>query len=573
MSIARSLTIIIAGSAALIAASACRDTPSPSPVLRLSLEQPDELVLSGGSNYSFGLSLAPDGRRLVLRASREGVARLWLRDLRGVDWRALPGTEGGVLPFWSPAGDAIAFFAHGKLRVLDVASETVRNLADAAAPAGGTWHANGDIVFAPAANGGLFRRTPDGRLEPLTSLEGAESSHRLPQLVDDHHVIFFVRAQERARQGVWIARLDRPNERRRLVSTDAHALALGDAVAYSSGGALVVQPVEFETLSLAGTPVLAGSAVGHGAEHQLFATSGGGVLIYGLASSGLRELRWVDSGGNPAGMLGEPMDAWEVRVSPAGSRVAVTRVDPQLDTLDIWIYEGEKPVPRRLSPAIDVDGSPAWRRDGSRVAWVNGRRTVTIRDAAAATPELALRKFEHDVRVTDWSSDGQWLIVSAARPGAGSDLVLMRARENGEVRPYAQAAFNETFGSVSPDNRWLAYVSDESGAPEIYVDRFPTPGARARLTVGGGAEPRWSRDGRSVFFQRGSAIHVVEVQPAGASLEAVRTRRLFDAGAELRSFDVSPDGTRLLLNVPAPGSEARPLGVLVNVRSLLPSAP
>ena len=587
MSIARSLVTIIAGLAGVVT-SGCREaTPAQPPVLRLALTQPDELVIGGGIDYSFGLALAPNGRRFVFpaaHATRDSRAGLWLRDLAADSVQPLAGTTAGIFPFWSPDGGALAFFADGKLRMLTLADGSVSDLADAPSGRGGVWEADGQIIFTPRADGPLMRRMPDSTIAPFTSLEPGESSHRLPRLVGDTHVVFFVRAEEPARQGIWIAPRDQPLARKRLVHSDAEALVVDTSLVYASGNALVSQPINLEALSLSGPPQLLGTPVGRGAEHQLFATTGGEVLLFGVPPSLARELRWVDRTGAAAGAVGEPMNAFDVRIAPSGERVAVARVDPQLRTLDIWAYDSARPVPRRLSAAIDADESPAWSPDGSRVAWVSGRRSVSVRDSRGQHSEATIRKFENAVRVSDWSRDGRWIVLSELRPDTGSDIVLLsthHAEKNrpgatmgtADIRAYAQAPFNETYGTVSPDGRWLAYASDESGRMEIYVDAFPTPGRRGRLSVGGGTEPRWMRDGTGLFFRRDAEVHFARITFDGGAPEAVSSERLFDAGADIRSFDIAPDGKRLLLNLPVPDTRAAPLTVLVHVRSLLPSAP
>lgn len=571
MSIARSFFTIIAGLGAVLGA-ACRQTPAPpTPVLRLTLPHPDELVVGGGPDYSFGLALAPDGRRLVLPAASGDRAALWLRDLAADTLRPVASSSGGIFPFWSPDGRALAFFADGKLRAITLADGGVNDLGDAPSARGGAWHAEGEIVFAPRADGPLMRRRTDGRIEPFTELAPGESSHRLPRFVGDEHVVFFVRAAEPARQGIWIARRDQPQARKRLVNADAEGLVLDSSLLYASGEALVAQQIDLEALSLAGASRLLGSPVGRGTEHQLFASIGGEVLLFGVPQSLARELRWVDRAGTTLGVVGEPMSASDVRVSPGGDRVAVARVDPQLRTFDIWAYEDRRPVPRRLSPAIDADESPAWSPDGSHVTWITGQRTVTTRDSRGERGERTIRKFDNPIRLTDWSRDGRWLVLSEARPGSGSDIVLLSAGRvtaailpapgaTADVRVYAQAPFNETHGAVSPDGRWLAYASDESGHMEIYVDAFPVAGPRARVSVGGGTEPRWTRDGTGLFFRRGGELHFAR-------------DRLFDAGVDIRSFDVAADGQRFLLNLPAPAAKPTALTALVYVRSLLPSAP
>jgi eukaryotic-like serine/threonine-protein kinase len=176
------------------------------------------------------------------------------------------------------------------------------------------------------------------------------------------------------------------------------------------------------------------------------------------------------------------------------------------------------------------------------------------------------------VRVTDWSRNG-WFILTETHPDGRGDIVVTRDTPDADVRLYLRSPFNDTHGVVSPGGRWLAYVSDESGQAEVYVDHFPLARARARLTLGGGTEPRWSRDGTRVYFRRGSEVHAVTVTPSGETLAATASERLFDAGADVRAFDVRGDGQRVLVNVAAAGGAPAPLSVLVNLRTLLPSAP
>ena len=567
------LLSIIAGLGLLSSGGCRRELPPPQPAaLRLALAPFDELA-GAKVDYSLGLALAPDGRRVAYPASTDGGRQLWLHDLTAHASGPLPGTAEAALPFWSADASTVAYFSAGKLRAFSFADQRVRDLADAAMPGGGTWDASGDIIFAPDDSGLKWRRA-SGAVEPFTTLESGESSHRYPQLTaDGQHVVFFVRAAESTRHGIWIARIDQPSSRRRLINSDAQGIPIDQALLYSSGGALVAQRVNLESLALDGRPVLVGPAVGQSEQHLLHASVGGNLLIFGTPSSTLRELRWLDRAGAASGTLGEPMEAWDVRIAPRGATVAVARVDPQLDTLDIWAYDAQRPLPRRLSPNIDVDEAPAWSRDAARIAWVSSRRVVTTRDARAARPESSLRKFDNPVRVTDWSRGDEWLIVAETTRERRGDLVLLPADGQGEVRDYARTAFNETHGVVSPDGRWMAYASDESGRPEIYADAFPIPGSRARLSVGGGTEPRWSRDGGELYFRRGSEIHAVRLRTTGATLEATSSGRLFDVGAEIRSFDVSPGGERFLVNVPAADAAPKPLSVVVNVRSLLPTAP
>jgi hypothetical protein len=529
---------------------------------------PAELVGGDGSGYPFGLALSPDGRRLVFSATKDGATHLWQRDLVSDRLEALPGTSNAVLPFWSPDGAVIAFFADGKLRALHSPEHSVADIADAPSAGGGAWHANGDVLFSPGTETALLRRRRDGVVEPFTTLDAAESSHLHPRIVNGgQHVIYFVRSREATRQGIWIVPYDRPTAGRRLINSDAHGLVIDGALLYSSGGALVAQGLDFETLTLVGQSILVGTDVGRGRGHELLAAAAADVLLFGRAASGLRELRWVDRTGAVRGTLGEPMTATDVRVAPAGAAVAVARAEPQLKTLDIWIYDTGRPVPRRLSAAIDSDDGPVWSRDGSRLAWVTGGRTVATGDARGDRAEVKLRTFANPIRVSDWSSDSQWLIVSESRPDTRSDILISPAQGKGEPRAYAQSPFNEAQGVLSADGRWMAYASDESGRFEVYVDAFPTSGRRAKVTVGGGSDPRWHRN--ALYFRRGRAIHAAQLALDGSTPEALSSERLFDAGAEIRSYDVAEDGQRFLLNLAAAGGDPAPLTVIVNVASLL----
>lgn len=293
------------------------------------------------------------------------------------------------------------------------------------------------------------------------------------------------------------------------------------------------------------------------------------------------------------------MQAWQVRISPTAPEVATARVDPQLRTLDVWLYHDRAPVPRRVSPSINVDDTPIWSPDGSRIAWVTARTTLMIRSAAfaeaaaAPTPsgatssavsrslpargqadaDVTVRQFARPVRASDWSADGRAIILTEVQADGRGDIIVTRVRGDNEPVAYLRTPFHESGGVLSPDGRWMAYESDESGTSDVYVDRFPTPGTRARLTLGGGSEPRWSRDGTQIFFRRGHEIHAVTLTRTGDAVTAASSAKLLDAGADIRSFDVTSDGQRFLVNVPASVEENHPLTVLVNVRSLLPSAP
>jgi len=534
----------------------------PPPSLRAAWSPGAEVEPGAGSDYLFGLALASDGRRLVFPAAKAGVVTLWLHDLRTGETRALPGTDQGVAPFWSADGSRIGFFAGGQLKVLDLNAGTVSTLAGAASPRGATWNAAGDIVFAPAANGALMKRAVDGSIAAWTTLNtaGGETAHVWPSFHDGRHVVFLVTASDSSRAGIWIAPIDAPESRRRLIAADAQPIVTGGSLLFLNDQTLMAQPLDRDTLNGRSTPV--GLRVGRGPLGQVFATASRDVLIYGAPGTNLRELRWVSPNGDTVGRASEPVDAWDLRIAPDGRRVAITEVDPQLRTLDVFIREGSQPVATRLSLSTDSDESGVWSPDGLRIAWAGRRRHVMIRGAGAVLPEQTIASFDPPVQVWDWSRDGRSLLIGRTHADTRDDLWIQPPTEGAVAQPYVTTAFNQTFAAFSPDGRWVAYASDESGKFDVYIDSFPKPGARIRVTTAGGTEPRWSRDGTEVYFRRGSEIHAAALTRSGNALEVGAINRLFDAGAAVRSYDVSPDGRRFLINLPASSSTLAPITIV-----------
>jgi hypothetical protein len=564
--------------------------PPPQP-LRSSWIPPGGLD-AGAGDYSFGLSLAPDGRHLVYPAAKAGVVTLWLQDLRTGETRALPGTDGAVAPFWSIDGLRIGFFANEKIRAVDLTQGQTSDLGDAPAGRGAAWNAGGDLVFAPSATGGLSRRDPAGAVSAFTTLDTAsgETAHTWPAfLPDGRHVIFLVSTTQPSRAGIWIAPLDDPSSRKRLLAADAQAIVASaqdpgpktrdprpitqdpgprtqdPLIVYLRDLVLMAQPLDPASLEPAGRAEVVGVNAGRGPLGQIFATASADVLIHGAPGTTLRELRWLTRDGQPAGSTSEPIDAWDLRIAPDGRRFTVTEVDRQLRTLDVFVRTIGQPAPARLSLSTDIDESGVWSPDGLRVAWAGQRRKVMVRGAGAVLPEQTIATLDTPVQVWDWSRDARSLLIGRRQNDTGDDLWIQPPLEGAPAEPYVTLPFDQAFGAFAPDGRAVAYASNESGQFDIYLDAFPKPGARIRVTTAGGIEPRWSADGRELYFRRGSAIHAVTFVRSPAR-EIAATTQLFDLGKTIRAFDVSRDG-RFLVNVPAEGNSSSPATLVHHWRS------
>ncbi len=528
----------------------------PAQPLRSTWIAPGDQVPGAGAEYSFGLALAPNGRELVYPAAKAGVVTLWLQDLRNGEARTLPGTDGAAMPFWSPDGSRIGFFAGGKIRAFDSASGTVTDLADASPGRGAAWNRAGDLVFAPSAAGALMKRDWSGSLGPLTTIDTAtgETAHSWPSFLSDgRHVIFLVTASQPSRAGIWLASIDGSTPPKRLVAADSQALIVDRLLLYLGDLTLLAQPLHPDTLEPSGRPAIVGVPAGRGPIGQLFATASSDVLIYGGPGSSFRELRWLRRDGTPDGSPGEPIDAWDLRIAPDGRRIVVTELDRQLRTLDVFIRTGSRPAPTRLSLSTDIDESGVWSPDGLRIAWAGQRRKVMLRGAGAVLPDQTIAEFDTPVQVWDWSRDARSLLIGRKHSSTGDDLWIQPPVEGSAAQPYVTAPFDQTYGAFAPGGRSVAYASNESGQFDIYVDTYPKPGARVRVTTAGGTEPRWSNDGRELFFRRGSALHAVRFN----TREIESITQLFDLGQTIRAYDVSGDG-RFLVNLPAASQPASP---------------
>ncbi len=544
-------------------------------------------VVTPPTTDPISMAISPDGRQLVFVASSEGKSQLWLRPIESVTAHPLRGTEGASSPFWSPDSRSIGFFAEGKLKRIDIAGGQVQTVTNAALARGGTWNGDGVILFSPASSGPIYRVSATGG-EPveMTRLDPQHFGHRFPQfLPDGRHFVFYALGSPET-QGVYVASLDTLTARRLLYANTAVVVAPGHLL-FVSEGTLVAQRFDLGKRELSGDPFPVTDQValdeslrfGVGA----FSASTTGVLAYRTSAAENRQLMWFDRAGRPLARTGaaESPSTANPELSPDGRRVAMNR--DVSGNPDIWLLETARGVLSRFTVDADVDNCPVWSPDGSRLVFESHRKGVPglyQKLASGVGPEEPLLSSSEHPSPTDWSRDGRFILYRTLNPKTRYDLwVLPVSPQAGDRKPFAfvNTSFEEREGQFSPDGRWVAYQSNESGRFEVYVQPFPGPGGKWQVSTEGGAQPRWRGDGRELFYIRlDGKLMAVPVTPAaaGQAFEAGSPVALFETrivgGAILavgplkHQYAVAPDGQRFLINITTEEAVTSPITLILH---------
>jgi serine/threonine protein kinase len=572
---------------ALIFRASTPATPGNVPTYRASILLPDSVGLSRFPAGRFALS--PDGRRIAFTGTDASQrSQIWVRALDTTIAQPLAGTEGAAFPFWSPDSRFIAFMAQGKLKKVAATGGPVTTLCDAASNSSGTWNRDDVILFTPAGASPLYRVSAlGGTPTAATTLDTAsgESQHWFPFfLPDGRHFLYFSLGTKTGGaidpRAVYVGSLDPNESSKQLVQGGSNAQYADGHLLFMQGRTLMAQPFDTARLELTGQAIPVAEQVqipgaGDTGTAGAFSVADSGTIAYQTGLDSVRsQLGWFDRRGTQTSLLGDQADYSEVGISPDGQRAVVSVLDPARGTRDLWLYDVARGLRTRFTADAADEIAPTWSVNPARILFASGRKggfdvyqKVPGGSTEGTVLEETLGEFPQST-----SPDGRFLLyVFGSGTLRRSDLWVMPLTGGGKPFAFMESPFSETQGQFSPDGRWIAYSSNESGQLEIYVAAFPGPGVPWRVSPAGGAWPRWRSDGTEIFFidaentlnsaqvrSRGSDFVVGTVQP----LFPVRLRP--QVRQDAFPYDVSQDGQRFLVNLFVEETTSTAITLMVN---------
>ena len=531
----------------------------------------------GNSIALASVALAPNGQQILFVADSDGQPHVWLRPINSVSARPLPGTGGGAFPFWSPDARSIAFVADGLLKRLDLDGGLVRSLARTTVPVGGTWGPEG-ILFARNPASPIVRlSSTDGSTVEVTRLDAGQVGHSFPHwLPDGRHFLFYAAGAAESR-GVYVGQLDDVSSRR-LVNADGGG-------AYSNGHLLFIrqanvfaQPFDVDRLELKGSPFQVAEGVfgREGGQFLTLSAAGGAFAFRAGRARFERQFAWFDRSGRQIATVGERLgDPDGVSWSP--DRNQLVFFERRGMNSQLWMLDVRRGIVSRFTDDRDEDIFPLWTRDGSRIVYTavrNGQMSVNQIAIGGGRPEELMSVQNDETFASDTSPDGRYIVYQRMNAKTGWDLWAMPREANAKPVPIVQTNADERGARLSPDGRWIAYVSNDSGVSEIYVQPFPGPGRRVQVSTKGGDEPQWRADGVELFYlavdgklMATPITHAVDHQ----SLDIGVPVPLFSAQVGLivrpilaGDYMASSDGQRFLVNRLLRDAGGTPVRVVVN---------
>ncbi|HEY6050449.1 MAG TPA: protein kinase, partial [Thermoanaerobaculia bacterium] len=524
------------------------------------------------------MAISPDGRRLAYVGSSQGRRQIWLRDLDVVSARQLEGTEGGSSPFWSPDSRSLGFFADRKLKRLAISGGAPQTITDAANGGNACWGPDDTILFIDNIGREGILRVPagGGPVVGVTRFDKKRGDfwHAWPSfLPDGHH--FLYSAWFGGRGSIRLGSLEQGDLGELLPIASRALFASEGYLLYVSEGALLARPFDPKGLRFSGNPLTVAGRVPYfaitgGAD---FAVSQTGALAF-VEGEPQGRMAWFDRGGREVGTVGESRNLETPSISPAGRQVAVGVADNKAGSSHLWIENFDGQPPLRFTYSAGAEFAPVWSPDGRQIVFAHdpGNGSVRLRlkklgDTGDGDDLLAPTNFQIP---HDWSSDGRFIVYTDDDPKTHNDIWILPMDGDRKPNPFLKTSFEESDARMSPDERFIAYVSDESGRSEVYVATFPTGAGRRRVSVQGGSQPRWRRDGRELFFLAADArlmavpVRAGEPMDLGAPVPLFRSPTTASNRSELaiwNDYDVSPDGQRFLIRLDLISRDTMPVTV------------
>jgi serine/threonine protein kinase/Tol biopolymer transport system component len=546
----------------------------PRPVSRTVITLPPGQRLAGLDQPAVALS--PDGTHLAYVAGQGGIQQqIYLRAMDSLEARPIPGTEGATGPFFSPDGQWLGFFTGTNLKKIPLSGGAAQTLGDATLAHGESWSSQGTIAFSPGTASFLEQVSEaGGPLQPLTRLEPGEVSHRWPEFLPGGKAFLFAASTSSfnwtSNSQVVVQTLG-TGERRNLVQGATHpCYASSGHLVYAQAGSLMAVPFDAQRLTVVGAAVPVVENVSHaptsGAAQYSISTNGSLVYVPGGVQADQRKMVWVSRNGVEQRAAAPERAYLFPRISPDGQRIAVGITEHETQ---IWLYDLSREALTRFTFEGNVNLNATWTADGKRIAFQSSKEgppNIYWQRADGSGGLERLTTSEYARVPMSWSPDGQLLAFMEVNPSTQRDLWVLRMSDRKE-QPFLKTRFDESVPRFSPDGRWLAYVSNESGRYEIYVQPFPGPGGKWQISTEGGTEPAWNRNGRELFFRSDDKMMAVDIvtQP---SFSAGKPRMLFQGPYERSpatspNYDVSPDGQRFLMLKPVDAGESAPAQINV----------
>jgi Tol biopolymer transport system component len=580
-----SATAVVLAAALVAGLANLRPAPSEIGTVRVPFSVPHPLILADAATGGH-FSISPDGRRLAFIALRsDGTRQLWIRPLDALTAAPLAETEGAAHPFWSPDGQFVAFFAQRKLKTIPAGGGPIKILADAVLPRGGTWNAEGEILFAASAGEQLYRvPSAGGPVTPVTLSQPNRESHWPDFLPDGRHFLFHGRRQQ---AGIYLGSLDSPDTQ--LLATGyiaaeyappGYLLLLTGGTQSETSGTLVAQRFDPTSRRLTGATVPLAESVATWPQlvRGVFSSSDTGIVLYGTSRHQVTQLVWLDRDGRQVGTVTTPGRYERAALSPDEKTVAVEVIDPHLETPDIWIVETSRGVISRFTSESGAERMPIWSPDGTRILFSSprdGNPPRLFEKLASGGVERPFFGSDLILQPTDWSRDGRVIVYARRDSKMQWDVWTVAANSEGATRKpavYLQTPFNEHHAHLSADGRWMAYASDESGRWEVYLAAFPPKGGRRQISTGGGSEPRWRQDGKELFYvSPDGTLMAAALQFDGGSVRPAAPRPLFKTRFGIFGSDMyrpvytpADGGRRFLVNLVAEETLPSPVTMILN---------